>query len=122
MFTSMPGIITQRTRHTGGADLASRSAMARPFAVLVLAALLVAAKEPPKVIRARVEVLRRNASKLILGGQFEEGIAMLQEASDLARDPQALLEMANAFDEWGGHCAQAIDTFHRFFAECATCG
>src|SRR5688572_33494111 len=29
--------------------------------------------------------------------------------------------MAIAYDRWGGHCGESIDTFRRFFAECDAC-
>src|SRR5689334_5440445 len=90
-----------------------------PAIVAVLAALALAAS-PKSSAQAKVDGLVRTGKRQILSGEFALGIASLEEAARAAQEPELLLEIANAYDEWGEHCARSLETFQRFFELCAS--
>jgi hypothetical protein len=64
----------------------------------------------------------KTARKQILTGEYAQGIAGLESVYAGAPEPELLLEIADAYDEWGDHCTAALDAFQRFFAACGSCG
>ena len=61
---------------------------------------------------------------LLLAAQnpnFEKTIAALEEAHKQAALPEILLSIAAAYEQWPGHCKEAIETYRRFFDSCQRC-
>src|SRR5437868_2807870 len=88
--------------------------------VAALAVLALAA--PPKDLsHAKADGLVRTGKRQIVSGEFAPGIAALEEAHETTLEPELLLEIAAAYDEWGEHCGAALDAFRRFFEACEKC-
>lgn len=98
----------------------------RAFAA-ALVALLVAGSAPadarPKKKRVsaqkKAQREKRRAFKLFKKGDYEQGIAAMESAYRLVPHPGFLLNVAVAYDQWGGHCKDSLVAFDRFFDACA---
>lgn len=51
-------------------------------------------------------------------GEFEAGIGLLTEAFAAFPEPDLLLNRAVAYEQWGGHCADALAGYARYFEHC----
>lgn len=91
-------------------------------AVLSLSLMSVAVPDgvgaPSKAKRRKVERLKKRAFRKFAKGKYEAGITAMQQAHDLIAHPGFLLNIAVAYDQWGGHCDDALDTFQRLFETC----
>ncbi len=57
----------------------------------------------------------------LAAGAYERGITRLGRAYDIAKRPELLLNIAMAYDKWGGHCPEALEAFDRFLSACGEC-
>lgn len=49
------------------------------------------------------------------------GISALEEAYRASPNPDILLSIATTYEQWPGHCGEAIDAYLRFFEACDGC-
>jgi len=87
-------------------------------AALVLVAPETAAKESASAEAAR---LAKAGYEACTAGAPAEGIPKLEQAYALNTKPDIVFAIAVAYDQWDGHCAEAISTFQRYFAVCRGC-
>ena len=71
---------------------------------------------------------REDAARLIdaayedvSAGGFAEAIEKFERAYALYPSPETIFNIAVAYDQWGGHCAEAKYNFERYFTVCAGC-
>lgn len=86
------------------------------LAVASMAKSTSAAAEGSAVDRA--EAHKAEAFRLFASGDYQAGINQMEEAYKLVQHPGFLLNIAVAYDRWGGRCTKALDAFDRFFGEC----
>lgn len=81
-----------------------------------------AAEPPSRAQKAKLELHKRAAEKASAEGNFAEAVAQLDQALRVAaNEPELLLSLARAYDEWGNHCSDALEQLKRFFAACGAC-
>jgi len=68
------------------------------------------------------EKLKKEGFAQFAAGDYAAGITSMEKAYTLVKGPGYLLNIAIAFDLWGGHCAEARTAFDRFFAQCRPSG
>lgn len=77
------------------------------------------AEEPGPESITRATDLQRKAFDAVSAGDFETGVKLLDEAYHLVGHPDFLFNIAATYDQWTGHCSDAIAAFGRYFAVCA---
>ena len=100
-------------------------------ALLLLLVLAVGVAGPPLVAPAtavaagkakkKARKLAKAANREFAEGNFEAGIAKLEKAYALVPKASIVFNVAVAYDQWGGHCTEALSAFDRFFAVCEGC-
>ena len=92
---------------------------------MVLTALVGAppayAKKRRRSKTKRVKTFKKKAFKRFAAGDYEGGISYMEKAHELRPHPGFLLNIAVAYDRWGGHCTESLETFDRFFELCDGC-
>ena len=78
-----------------------------------------AAAEPPTT--AEAERHKDEAFRLFAAGEYAKGIEEMESAYRLVPHPGFLLNIAVAYDQWGGHCEDSLATLDRFFESCESC-
>lgn len=90
--------------------------------ITLIAASATAAEPLSRTQKAKLELHKRAAERASAGGNFAEAVAQLDQALRVADgDPELLLSLARAYDEWGEHCSDALAAMTRFFAACVAC-
>lgn len=70
---------------------------------------------------ARVKRYKARAFRHFAKGRYAKGIEQMRKAHGLLPHPGFLLNIAVAYDQWGEHCGEALDTFDEFFEACPDC-
>lgn len=68
--------------------------------------------------KAQAQRLSARAFEHFDQGEFEAGIGLLTQAFVAFPEPDLLLNRAVAYEQWGGHCADALDGYARYFEHC----
>lgn len=112
-----------------GSTQARETRTPRTVMILSLAAAGLSAASPAVANQAateapgpRAEALKRKAFQHIAEGNLALGIDELKSAYALVPHPTLLFNIAVVYDQWPGHCADALQAFDRFFAACEACG
>lgn len=84
---------------------------------LIASATSAEAQQLTKLQKARVDVLKHTADRASSEGNFADAVTNLDRALQIATDdPELVLALSRAYDEWGGHCANALAELARFFS------
>ncbi len=78
----------------------------------------VAADEKASAEAAR---LAKEGYEACTAGAPADGIPKLEQAYALNPKPDIVFAIAVAYDQWDGHCAEAVSTVRRYFAVCRDC-
>jgi hypothetical protein len=70
---------------------------------------------------ATVRRHKARAFERLEAGDYAGAISEMEKAYALIPHPGFLLNIAVAYDRWEGHCAESLEAFERFFAECGSC-
>lgn len=73
---------------------------------------------PKRSAKKRAASYKKKAFKALSEGDYGKAIRLMNKAYDTRPHPGFLLNIAVAYDQWGGHCPQALDAFGRFFSAC----
>ncbi len=87
----------------------------------VLVAPAVAQAAPRDRPQTEADAHKKRAFELFAQQDYAGGIAALEKAHGLVPHPTFLFNIAAAYDQWPGHCAQAFVAFDRFFDACRGC-
>ena len=110
--------------------MAERAARGRrlPRVVLAVLAIVLPLAADAKGGKAEEQHRRRKASELARAayddfnaGSFADGIAKLERSYSIDPKAATVFAIAVAYDQWQGHCAEALSTFERYFAVCDQC-
>jgi hypothetical protein len=83
-----------------------------------MSADVVHAAEPPAAKKEQAERLKKEGFERFGAGDYAAGIDAMEKAYGLVPAPGYLLNIAFAYDLWGGHCAEGMASFQRFFDAC----
>ena len=89
-----------------------------------LLAVLVGLAPAPAVARTkgqRAEALKRQAFRHVAEADYALGVEKLEAAYALVPHPTLLFNIAVVYDQWPGHCEEALAAFDRFFEACPDC-
>lgn len=73
---------------------------------------------PAPDAKAQAQQLSARAFEHFDQGEFEPGIGLLTQAFEAFPEPDLLLNRAVAYEQWGGHCADALAGYARYFEHC----
>ena len=65
--------------------------------------------------------LGKQASEALGKADYKTGIGLLERVYALKPTPEIVLNIAISYDQWGGHCAEALGAFDRFELVCQGC-
>ncbi len=86
-----------------------------------LAVLLLPAAAAASTPRARVAAHKKAAFRLFEQGDYAGGIEEMEAAHALLPHPGFLLNIAVAYERWGGRCVEALTALDRFDGLCDRC-
>ncbi len=75
----------------------------------------------PRSKKQRVRRYKSRAFKAFAKGKYAKGIKQMRKAHALRPHPGFLLNIALGYEQWGGHCTQALSTLDEFFEACPAC-
>ena len=64
---------------------------------------------------------KKTAFERLAKRDYGGGIAALEEAHRQEPQPENLYNIAVAYEKWGGHCADALETYRRYLETCPEC-
>lgn len=108
----------------------NRGVLARTLLRLALMVSVITVVAPPPPAHAasrkrskkkKVRKYKSRAFKAFSRGDYGKGIRYMRKAHKLLPHPGFLLNIAVAYDQWGGHCGEALGTFDEFFEACPDC-
>lgn len=94
------------------------------IALLTIVTLAGPAHALPDDPEARKQIAREayaEGMKRAQAGEYEAAVAAFERAYAAVPKAAFLFNIAAAYETWGGHCADALRTYERFFTACGDC-
>ncbi len=66
----------------------------------------------------KADALYSQGNQHFRAGDWKAGIKAMESAYALNPEPRFVLNIAIAYHSWGGHCAEALKTFERYYTVC----
>lgn len=95
--------------------------LAACLTAITFASTAVPASAKPRSKKHRVRKYKSRAFKAFAKGRYADGIKQMRKAQALRPHPGFLLNIALAYEQWGGHCTEALATLDEFFEACPKC-